>query len=57
VGAHAFSQAARELEHLGVQLAQQGSLGSAAPEWARASQGLEELERILADICQYLQNL
>lgn len=57
VGAHAFSQAARELEHLGVQLAQQGSLDSAAPEWARASQGLEELERILADICQYLQNL
>jgi CheY-like chemotaxis protein len=33
VGAHAFSQAARELEHLGVQLAQQGSLDSAAPEW------------------------
>ncbi|MFS8776724.1 response regulator [Synechococcus sp. W65.1] len=57
VGAHAFSQAARELEHLGVQLAQQGSLDSAAPEWARASQGLEELERILADLCQYLQNL
>ncbi|WP_414515593.1 GAF domain-containing protein [Synechococcus sp. W60.3] len=57
VGANAFCQVARELEHLGVGLAQQGSLDSAAPEWARASQGLEELERILADLCQYLQNL
>ncbi|PIK97598.1 response regulator [Synechococcus sp. 63AY4M1] len=56
VGAHAFSQAARELEHLGVQLAQQGSQADELA-WASASQKLEELERILADIRQYLQDL
>jgi len=56
VGAHAFCQVARELEHLGVQLAQAGSPAD-DPKWASASQNLEELERILADICQYLQKL
>ncbi|MFS8911255.1 response regulator [Synechococcus sp. H60.3] len=56
VGANAFCQVARELEHLGVQLAQPGSPAD-DPKWASASQGLEELERILADICQYLQEL
>lgn len=56
VGANAFCQAARELEHLGVQLAQPGSQAD-DPKWASASQGLEELERILADIRQYLQDL
>lgn len=56
VGAHAFSQAARELEHLGVQLAQPGSQADELA-WASASQKLEELERILADIRQYLQDL
>ncbi len=56
VGAQAFCQAARELEHLGVGLAQPESQ-SDDPKWASASQGLEELERILADIRQYLQDL
>ncbi|PIK91652.1 histidine kinase [Synechococcus sp. 65AY6Li] len=56
VGAHAFSQAARELEHLGVGLAQPGSQADELA-WASASQKLEELERILADIRQYLQDL
>jgi CheY-like chemotaxis protein len=56
VGANAFCQVARELEHLGVGLAQPGSQADELA-WASASQKLEELERILADIRQYLQNL
>ncbi|MFS8889527.1 response regulator, partial [Synechococcus sp. R55.1] len=55
VGANAFCQVVRELEHLGVALAQQGSQGD--HEWARALQAPEDLERILADIRQYLQDL
>ncbi len=57
VGANAFCQVARELEHLGVGLAQPGSQSGDGLERAQASQKLEELERILADICQYLQDL
>lgn len=56
VGANAFCQVARELEHLGVGLAQPGSQADELA-WASASQKLEELERILADIRQYLQDL
>ncbi|WP_414388825.1 GAF domain-containing protein [Synechococcus sp. R6-6] len=55
VGANAFCQVVRELEHLGVALAQQGSQGD--HEWARALQAPEDLERILADIRQYLRDL
>ncbi|MFS8842105.1 GAF domain-containing protein [Synechococcus sp. W55.2] len=55
VGANAFCQVVRELEHLGVALAQQGSQGG--HEWARALQAPEDLERILADIRQYLRDL
>ncbi|MGY2947046.1 response regulator [Thermostichus sp. MS-CIW-39] len=57
VGANAFCQVVRELEHLGVALAQQGSQGGHDLEWARALQAPEDLERILADIRQYLQDL
>ncbi|MGY2753515.1 PAS domain S-box-containing protein [Thermostichus sp. MS-CIW-21] len=56
VGANAFCQVARELEHLGVGLAQPGSQADELA-WTSASQKLEELERILADIRQYLQDL
>lgn len=57
VGANAFCQVVRELEHLGVALAQQGSQGGHDLEWARALQAPEDLERILADIRQYLRDL
>lgn len=57
VGANAFCQVVRELEHLGVALARQGSQGGHDLEWARALQAPEDLERILADIRQYLQDL
>ncbi|MGY4522957.1 response regulator [Thermostichus sp. MS-CIW-30] len=57
VGANAFCQVVRELEHLGVALAQQGSQGGHDLEWARALQAPEDLERILAHIRQYLRDL